>query len=220
MKFIPLALAAITPAMLAVVIFLLSLDCGLYRAGMFMAGRLVAYLGWCILMFIFTDRFFDLTLDSSPAFILLLKAILGLLLIAMAVKIALGGDDPEALPTKIVEMFTGLSFIQLFGLGMLVSLFQVRHILLMFIGVTEIIIAGLSIASIALATLILIVMINASQLILICMYLVLTDRADSLLHSIDVWLNQNNRRVAAVISLIGVYLLWDGINAMGIFSMG
>jgi hypothetical protein len=117
LNFTPLALAAITPAMLAVVIFLLSLDRGLLRAGMFMTGRLVAYIGWCILLFIFTDRFFDLTLDGPPTFILLLKSILGLLLVAMAIKIALGGDDPEALPTKIVEMFNGMSFIQLFGLG-------------------------------------------------------------------------------------------------------
>ncbi len=201
--------------MLAVVVFLLSLERGSMRAGMFMAGRLVAYAGWCTVLFIFTDRVFELTLDGPPTFILLLKSILGLLLIAMAIKIALGGNDPEALPTKIVEMFTGMSFIQLFGLGVLVSLFQVRHILLMFVGVTEIIVAELSIANMVLATLILIVMINASQLILIGVYLTLSDQADTLLHSLDAWLNQNNRRIAAIISLIGVFLVWDGISGLG-----
>lgn len=115
-------------------------------------------------------------------------------------------------------MFTGLSFIQLFGLGVLISLFQVRHILLLFVGVTEIIIAGLSISYEVLATLILIVMINASQLILIGVYLTLSDRADALFQSIDVWLNQNNRRIAAIISIIGVFLVWDGISGLGIFS--
>ena len=214
LEFIPLALAAITPAMLAVVVFLLSLDRGSMRAGMFMAGRLVAYVGWCTVLFIFTDRVFDLTLDGPQTFLLLLKSILGLLLITMAIKIGLGGNDPEALPSKIVEMFTGMSFIQLFGLGVLVSLFQVRHILLMFVGVTEIIIAEFSIVNMLLATLILIVMINASQLILIGVYLTLTDRADMLFDSFDAWLNQNNRRIAAIISLVGVFLLWDGINML------
>ena len=214
MNFIPLALAAITPAMLAVVVFLLSLDRGSMRAGMFMAGRLVAYVGWCTVLFIFTDRVFDLTLDGPQTFLLLLKSILGLLLITMAIKIGLGGNDPEALPSKIVEMFTGMSFIQLFGLGVLVSLFQVRHILLMFVGVTEIIIAELSIVNMLLATLILIVMINASQLILIGVYLTQANRADTLFDSMDAWLNQNNRRIAAIISLIGVFLLWDGINML------
>jgi len=215
LNFIPLALAAITPAMLVVVVFLLSLDRGSMRAGMFMAGRLLAYAGWCTVLFIFTDRVFNLTLDGPPTFNLLLKTILGLLLIAMAIKIALGGNDPEALPSKIVDMFTELSFIQLFGLGVLVSLFQVRHILLMFVGVTEIILSGLSIAEMVLATLILIFMINASQLILIGVYLFLSDRADTLFQSIDAWLNQNNRRIATIVSLIGVYLLWDGIRGLG-----
>ena len=217
MNFIPLALAAITPAMLAVVVYLLSLDRGSMRAGIFMAGRLVAYAGWCTVLFIFTDRVFDLTLDGPPTFILLLKSILGLLLVGMAMKIILGGDDPEALPSKIVDMFTGMSHIQLFGLGVLVSLFQVRHILLMFVGMTEIILAELSIANMVLATLILIVMINASQLILISVYLALSDRADTLFQTIDAWLKQNNRRIAAIISLIGVFLLWDGISGLGKF---
>ena len=182
-----------------------------------MAGRLVAYAGWCTVLFIFTDRVFDLTLDGPPTFILLLKSILGLLLVGMAMKIILGGDDPEALPSKIVDMFTGMSHIQLFGLGVLVSLFQVRHILLMFVGMTEIILAELSIANMVLATLILIVMINASQLILISVYLALSDRADTLFQTIDAWLKQNNRRIAAIISLIGVFLLWDGISGLGKF---
>jgi len=206
--------------MLAAVIFLLSLDRGSMRAGTFMAGRLLAYVGWCTVLFIFTDRVFDLTIDSPSTFILLLKMILGLLLVAMAIKIALGGNDPEALPSKIVDLFTGMSLIQLFGLGVLVSLFQVRHILLMFVGVTEIILAELSIPNTVLATLILIALINASQLILIGIYLALSDRADTLFQTIDAWLKQNNRRIAAIISLIGVYLLWDGINGLGVFSTG
>jgi len=206
--------------MLAVVVFLLSLERGPMRAGMFMAGRLVAYTGWCTVLFIFTDRVFGLTVDGPSTFILLLKMILGLLLVAMAIKIALGGNDPEALPSKIVDMFTGMSFIQLFGLGVLVSLFQVRHILLMFVGVTEIILAKLSIVNRVLATLILISLINASQLILIGVYPAFSDRADTLLQTIDAWLKKNNRRIAAIISLIGVFLLWDGVNGIGIFSTG
>jgi len=206
--------------MLAVVVFLLSLDRGSMRAGMFMAGRLLAYSGWCTVLFIFTDRVFDLTIAGPSTFILLLKMILGLLLVAMAIKIALGGNDPEALPSKIVDMFTGMSLIQLFGLGVLVSLFQVRHILLMFVGVTEIILAELSIPNTVLATLILIALINTSQLILISVYLALSDRADTLFQAIDAWLKKNNRRIAAIISLIGIFLLWDGFNGLGAFSTG
>ena len=206
--------------MLAVVVFLLSLERGPMRAGMFMAGRLVAYVGWCTLLFVFTDRVFNLNLDSPPVFILLLKSILGLLLVAMGIKIALGGNDPEAIPSKIVEMFTGMSLIRLFGLGVLVSLFQVRHILLMFVGVTEIILANLSIANTVLTTLILIVMINASQLILIGVYLVLSDRADTFFKSINIWIEQNNHQIAAIISLIGVFLLWNGISELsGFFAI-
>lgn len=205
--------------MLVAVIILLRLDRGLMRAWMFMGGRLVAYVGWCTVLFIFADRFFNLTLDGPPVFILLLKAILGMLLIAMAIKIALGGNDPEAIPSKIVEMFTGISLVQLFALGVLVSLFQVRHIMLLFLGVTEIIIADLSIVNRVLATIMLIVIINVSQLILIGIYLTLGDQADMLVHSFDVWLNQNNRRISALIGLIGVFLLWDGITGLVFFQL-
>jgi hypothetical protein len=218
LSFIPLALAAITPAMLAVVIFLLSLERGLLRAGMFMAGRLVTYAGWSIVLFIFTDRVFDLSPGSHSDFILLLKVILGLLLIAMAIKIALGGDDPEALPSKIVARFNKISFLQLFGLGVLVSIFQVRHILLLFVGLTGIIVTETSVLNTVLATLILILMINASQLIIIGLDLALSTRAEAFFQSVEAWLTHNNRRVAAFISLIGIFLLWDGIRGLGIFG--
>jgi hypothetical protein len=88
----------------------------------------------------------------------------------------------------------------------------------MFVGVTEIIMAGLSIASMVLATVILIIMINASQLILIGVYLTMSNRIDTLFHSIEVWLNQNNRWIAGVISLIGVFLLWEGISGLEFFG--
>jgi hypothetical protein len=51
--------------MLVAVSFLLSLERGLWRTGIFMAGRLVTYVGWCILLFIFTDRVFDLSLGKD-----------------------------------------------------------------------------------------------------------------------------------------------------------
>ena len=84
----------------------------------------------------------------------------------------------------------------------------------MFVGVTEIVIAELSIIKMLLSTLILIVMINASQLILIGVYLFISDRADRVLQSIDAWITRNNRRVAAIVSLIGIFLLWDGITSL------
>ncbi len=217
MSFIPLAIAAITPAMLAVVAFLLSLDRGLSRASAFMAGRLVTYAGWSVVLFSFTEQVFDLAPDSPSALVLLIKALLGILLIAMALKIALGGEDTDALPSKVVEVFTGTSPLQLFGLGVLVSLFQVRHILLMFVGVTEIMVAELPILGSIIAALILTLMINASQVLLIGVYVAIPDRADALFQSIETWLTQNNRGVAAVIGLIGVFLLWDGLNGLGFF---
>lgn len=204
--------------MLAVIVFLLSLERGLLRAGMFMAGRLVTYAGWSIALFVFTDRVFDLSAGSHPDFILLLKAILGLLLIAMTIKIALGGDDPETLPSKIMEVFTHISFLKLFGLGVLVSLFQVRHILLLFVGVTEIIVAELSIPFTVLATLILIIMINASQLIILGVDWALSNRANAFFQTVDAWLAQNNRRIAAFIGLIGAFLLWDGISSLRVLG--
>ena len=216
--FIPLALAAITPAMLAAVLFLLSLSCGRSRAITFMAGRLVTYVAWSLVLYAFTDRVFDLTSGSQSDFTLLPKVILGLLLLAMTLKVALGGDDPEALPAKIVEIFNDLSFPQLFGLGALVSIFQVRHILLLFVGLTEIILAERSISFTVLAILILIVMINASQLIVIGIDWAFSGRTEVFFHSIEAWLTQNNRRIAALLGIIGIYLIWNGISSMGVFG--
>ena len=85
----------------------------------------------------------------------------------------------------------------------------------MFVGITEIIIAELSTTNTVLATLILIVLINASQLALIGVYLALSVQADAFFQSIDAWINRNNRRIAIIISLVGVFLLWDGLNGLG-----
>ena len=68
LSFIPLAFAAITPAMLAAIIFLLGLDDGLLRAGMFMAGRLLTYAGWSLVLLIFTERVFELNSGSHTDF--------------------------------------------------------------------------------------------------------------------------------------------------------
>ena len=218
LNFIPLAIAAITPAMLAGVLFLLSMERGLFRAGIFMFGRLVTYAGWGVALFLFTDRFIDLVPDRPSVLVLLIKALLGVLLISMALKLALGGEDSDALPAKIVDVFSHISIPQLFGLGVLVSLFQVRHILLMFVGMSEIAVAGLPFLGSIIAGLILILMINAAQLILIGVYMGASDRADALFQSVDTWLSQHNRWVAAVIGLIGVFLLWGGLTELGVLG--
>ena len=214
-SFIPLAIAAITPAMLAVVLFLIGLERGLSRAISFMTGRLVTYLGWCIALFAFTDRFFNVTPDEPSALNLLLKAILGIFLLAMALKITLGGEDPDALPSRVVDVFTNISSIQLFGLGIIVSLFQVRHIILLFVGVTNIVSASLSLSLTIISTLILILMINASQLLLIGAYMAFSDQADNIFQSFDHWLSQNSRILAIVVGLIGIYFLLDSISGLG-----
>lgn len=200
--------------MLVAVTFLLSLERGLLRAGFFMVGRLLTYAGWCVLLFFFTDRVFDLTMDTSPTFILLVKAIIGLLLIGMALKIGLGGEDSDALPPNIMDRFTSISFVQLFGLGILISLFQVRHIVLLLIGVAEIMMTELSITMVILSTLILILMINASQLLLIGIYLALTNQAEAFIQSMETWLANHGHKVAVIIGLIGLFLVWDGINGL------
>lgn len=217
-NFIPLAIAAITPAMLAAVLLLLSLERGLLRASMFMAGRLVTYAGWGVTLFIFTDRIFGLVPDRPSILVLLIKALLGILLIAMAVKIALDGEDSDALPAKIMEMISGVSSLQLFGLGVLVSIFQVRHILLLFVGVTEIVQAGLPILGSIIAALILILMLNAFQIILIGIDMAIPDHAGVLFRSAETWLSQNSRRFAIIIGLIGALLLWEGIRGLGVFG--
>jgi hypothetical protein len=209
-----LALAAITPAMLAVVIFLLSLDSGRLRAVAFMAGRLVTYAGWSIVLFIFTDRVFDRVSGSQMVFSGLLKIVLGLILSTMAIKITLGGDDPEDLPTKIVDLFEKISVLQLFGLGVLVSLFQARHIMLLFVGVTQMLVADLTIFSMVFAALVLIGMLNAPQLVMIGIDLAVPGRATALFQSLNTWLSQNNQRIAAVIGLTGAFLFWNGIRSL------
>ena len=88
-----------------------------------MTGYLVTYVGWCILLFIFTDLVFDLGLGTPLVFKLLVEATIGLFLNGMALKIVLGGNDVDTLPTKVVDLFTRMSAVLLFGLGILLSPF-------------------------------------------------------------------------------------------------
>jgi hypothetical protein len=86
------------------------------------------------------------------------------------------------------------------------------------VGVTEIVVSELSLSLVVLTTVILILMINASQLFLIGIYMVLRDRADAFIQSVEAWLVHNNNRIALIIGFIGFYLLWDGLSELGILG--
>jgi hypothetical protein len=80
------------------------------------------------------------------------------------------------------------------------------------------VVADLSIPAMVLATLALIILINASQLTMIGVDLAMSGRAAALFHSLNTWLSHNNRRIAGFVGLVGAFLSWDGIRNLGIFG--
>lgn len=65
-----------------------------------------------------------------------LKPILGVLLLVLAGKSLVGEDDPDAPPPKWMAMLEKPGVGALFGIGLLLSVVQIRFVLLMMARVT------------------------------------------------------------------------------------
>jgi hypothetical protein len=144
---------------------------------------------------------------------------LGVLLSVLAVRTYFGEDDPDAPPPKWMTALDKASPIALFGIALLLSLIQLRFMLLMMAGINSIVVANLSASQVVISLVILILAVIWPQLLPILIYLIMGQKAQLTLNSMNNWLTRNQRIVnVIVLGLFGIILLADGLS--GIFGSG
>ena len=213
-SFIPLAAGAIAPVMIMAVILILSAKGGLPKAFSFILGRVLAYTVWGVLLLALADKLSDDTGEASTAS-LVIKSILGLLLVVKAVRTFVGEDDPDAPPPKWMTALDKASPLALFGIAIVLSIIQVRFVILMMAGTSSIAGAGLSSSQVVVAMVFLVLAVIWPQLLPILVYLIMGKKAESVLSSMNVWLTRNQRMVnVVVLGLFGIVLLAQSLPGL------
>jgi hypothetical protein len=215
LQFIPLALAAVAPAMIVAVILMLSAKGGLAKSLAFILGRILIYTLWGLLFLALAGRLSDTGGGEASPASMAVKTILGGLLLILAVKIYLGEDDPDAPPPKWMTALEKASSGAMFGIGALLSIVQIRFVLLMLAGATIISDAHLPAVQTIIALIVLVLAVTWVQLLPIVLYLVMGDRAQAMLDSLNDWLARNQRMVnVVVLGLFGIVLLGQGLPGL------
>ena len=208
-NFIPLALAAIAPVGFVLVIFLITSKDGLRKTLAYMMAQALAFAIWGL---VFLNLSLRLVGPSSPEIdgtLLSIRVILGILLLVMAVRILITDQDPDALPLKWKSLIERISAITLFFINLFLSLFQLRFVLRIMIGVDMINSAQFPQSEALMSLLILLFVLLWPQLVPLAVYLALKNQRDKALKTMDNWMARNSRFInAGLLGGLGIILVW------------
>jgi cytochrome c biogenesis protein CcdA len=153
LQLIPLALGAISPVLILLIVLFLTSKGGMTKSLAFIAGKYLTYVVWGLVFLGLMDKV-SATGEASTAS-LVIKIILGGLLLILAIKTFLGEDDPDAPPPKLLTTLDKMGPGKLFLVGSLLSIIQIRFVALVLAGVVIIATAQMSAGQNVLAILLL-----------------------------------------------------------------
>ena len=185
LQFIPLAVAAIAPVMILAIIMMLSAKGGLPKALSFVLGRILAYTLWGLLLLGISDKLSDTTNGEASTASLVIKSILGVLLLILTIRTYIGEDDPDAPPPKRMTALDKASPVAMFGTAVLLSIIQLRFVILMMAGTSSIVAAGFSSGQVVIALAFLVLAVIWPQLLPILVYLIMGQKAQAMLNSMN-----------------------------------
>jgi hypothetical protein len=211
-KFIPLAFAAIAPVGMGLVILLLTSRNGLSKALAYLTSQALAFAVWGILFLNLSVNFEGTRAAEATRASLAIRTFLGILLLIIAVRILLTDQDPDALPLKWKAQLEKISVAVLFFINLLLSLLQIRFVMLIMIGADMINSARLTWTGTVVGLLSLLLILLWPQMLPLAIFLTLSDRRDKALQTLDDWLARNSRFInAGLLGLIGIVLVWDSL---------
>ncbi len=217
LQILPLALAAIAPTMIGLVVIFLSDDRGLVKALAFILGKYLVYVLWGVVSLELAGHISSTSSGGTSAFSEVIFLIFGLLLLILAVRNFFGEDDPDAPPPKFMTMLDKMGPVMLFGVGVVLSLMQFRFIALVLVGATVIAEARLSTTQNLISVLWLALLMVWPMLIPVVVFLVLGERREAAMKSMRTWLTRNQRMINVVV--LGVFsILLLVIGLIGIFG--
>jgi threonine/homoserine/homoserine lactone efflux protein len=133
LQILPLALAAIAPTMIGLVVIFLSDDRGLVKALAFILGKYIVYVLWGVVSLELAGHISSTSLGGTSTFSEVIFLIFGLLLLILAMRSFFGEDDPDAPPPKFMTILDKMGPLKLFGVGLVLSLMQFRFIALVLV---------------------------------------------------------------------------------------
>ncbi len=217
LQILPLALAAIAPTMIGLVVIFLSDDRGLVKALAFILGKYLVYVLWGVVSLELAGHISSTSSGGTSAFSEVIFLIFGLLLLILAVRNFFGEDDPDAPPPKFMTILDKMGPVKLFGVGVVLSLMQFRFIALVLVGATVIAEARLSTTENLISVLWLALLMVWPMLIPVVVFLVLGERREAAMKSMRTWLTRNKRMInVVVLGVFGTLLLVIGL--IGIFG--
>lgn len=216
LQFLPLAIAAIAPTLIGLVVLFLSADQGKNRAWAFILGKYLASLLWGTVFLVCVGAIHLTRKQATPRpAIQLIEVFAGGLLIALALHTALGEDDPDAPPPKIMAILDKLGPVIVFSASLVWSLFQVRFIALLFVGSTMIATAELPGIETLLTLLILAVTMIWPLLVPVGIFFAMGDRGKTAMQDMRTWLKHRQRFInAAILAATGLVLAIRGLTAL------
>jgi len=218
-QFIPLALAAVSPILILIVILLIGTEDGLRKASAFTLGKYLVYLGWGVLFLVLMDWIGSAGGVDTPTMPAAMMVLLGILLLVLAGSCLLGEDDPDDVPPKWMTQLDQQRPAALFGIGALLSVVQIRFVLLVAAGVSIMMESELSSIQSIVLLLILAFCLVWSLLLPIIIYVLMGDRGSQAIGSMKGWLTRNQRWINfGVLLFIGVVLVFKGLTSLGVFE--
>jgi hypothetical protein len=211
-QLIPTAIVgALAPLPVIIVISLLISERGLAKAvsfGVAITG-VYAIIGAIVLSTASTDA---KSTEGGSAVTGTIVAVLGGVLVIMAVKQLLGAPDPDAGPPKLMTKLDSMSPAGAGVLGTVIALINIKQLGIYVAGISQIVAADISTTDAWMSLIILLVAIQFGVIGPIVIYAFARDWATRVLQSFRTWLFTHNRVISIVLGFgIGIAFLVKGI---------
>jgi len=207
-NFIPLALAAFSPLGITLVIFLITSQNGVWKTLAYLISQALAFAIWSVVFLNLSVKFANTQVPDSTGAPVILRLFLGIILLVIAIRILLTDQDPDALPLQWRSLIDRINAIVLFFVNLLLSLLQLRFVVLIMIGVDMINSAQLSPASVFISALVLPFVLLWSQFLPLLVFLVFGRQREMALKNLDVWMTKNARYInSAFVGGLGLFLV-------------
>jgi len=151
--------------------------------------------------------------DKGSAVTGTIVAVLGAVLLVVAIKQLVNAPDPDAAPPKFMTQLDHMSAGGAAVLGVVSGLINIKQLGIYVACISQILAANISTAQGWVALLVLLVVIQIGVIGSILVYVLARDWATRVLQALSGWLSTNNRVISIVLGLVvGVWFLIKGIT--------
>lgn len=208
--------AALLPVWIIMALFLLRGEGGVLKAAAFAAGAMTARVVQGVLFGFVFGTAADASGESSASLITsTLLLVLGILMLISAVRKWRKEEDPDAPPSKWMEILGGMSALKAFGMGALLMVLAIKQWVFTLSAIAVIEQGELSRADSVLTYLFFVLAAQSLVLAPVLISAVAPAQSTKLLDAIHGWLERNNRAIViAASSIFGVWFLWKGIAGL------